>query len=320
VWNGSNSVEQLVINSGSSEDALPSLEAPHLGAVNALVIDDRTKHLFSGDSVGVILVWRQDVQGAYQLLRRFRQDDLDGKKILSMHIHPERSKAQLLVFAAESLMRFYSLTTYKSQSSFGGAYVSGSFSRASISADGRYIISGTEDARIHLGEVSDSDARSFLLSSSSKPSRLKVWDTLSGNTVSCPLSDICLPYMVRAISWNKNQHMIAVTTAGTGASVAIYVSEKESALKALERVDQNAASDYFQLIQEKVDAMREGNIEADLTGLKTVERPTITNRILPSASHNSGTTLDNPEERKLKTQLIIQRMREKRALATINSS
>lgn len=80
------------------------------------------------------------------------------------------------------------------------------------------------------------------------PNRLKVWDAQSGSFLSCPLTDIPLPYTVRSISWNNTQHMIAVAMAGQGASVAIYTAEKESVLRALERAQQSAVSDYFNQI------------------------------------------------------------------------
>lgn len=50
--------------------------SPHDGCVNSLALDERTKYLISADSVGDILVWRQDSQGWYQLLRKLRKEAL----------------------------------------------------------------------------------------------------------------------------------------------------------------------------------------------------------------------------------------------------
>lgn len=50
--------------------------SPHDGCVNALALDERTKYLISADSVGDVLVWRQDKKGWYQLLRKLRKETM----------------------------------------------------------------------------------------------------------------------------------------------------------------------------------------------------------------------------------------------------
>ncbi len=295
-------------------------QPPHQGAVNSMVIDDRTRNLFTGDSVGVIYVWRLDSQGAYQIRSKFRRDDLVGKKIMSLQMHPNRSKAQLLVFAEPSILRMYSTSTYKVQSEFAGAYINGTFARATLSADGRYVIAGSEDTRGSTNRHSNLDANSFV-PSSSRPSRLKMWDTQSGNLITSPLSDISLPYATRDISWNEHQHMIAVAMAGPGASVSIYTSEKESVLKALERAEQTAASDHFQSLRTQMEE-RDGRSDSEASLPITVQsedprRPLIANRSLtlgsserisldPSSSISSSNV--DKSDRKARTADIMARM------------
>jgi len=275
--------------------------------------------------MGVILVWRLDSRGAYQLLRKFRKDDLDGLNIMALQVHPDRSKAQIMVFAEPSFLRLYNLSSYKPQASFSGAYVNGSFSRAVMSADGRYVMSGTEDSRIATAREVTGEVSAASLSSSNKPARIKIWDSQSGNLVTCPLSDISMPYAIRAISWNKHQHMIAVAMAGQGASVAIYTAEKESVLKVLERAEQTAASDYFSLVQQMTDSGREqgGGSENDSNfndTMATDTKPLLQNRTLgmSAASGSSsppGKQALTAEERKAKTQEIMMRMRERKQKA-----
>jgi WD40 repeat protein len=228
--------------------------APHSGAVNSLALDERTRHLFSGDSVGAIFVWRLDAAGTYQLLRKIRKDDLDGQNIMSLEVHPDRSKSQLMVFAEPSFLKVYNLSTYKPQASFSGAYIQGCFSRASLSADGRYVICGTEDSRVNFSKDSSNSSESIAnsYSSSFKPSRIKIWDSQSGNTINSPISKLSFSYSVRSISWNKTQHMVAVASAGPDASVAIFTAEKENALQTIERAEQSAASDLINAMQRKL--------------------------------------------------------------------
>jgi hypothetical protein len=52
--------------------------SPHDGCVNSLALDERTKYLISADSVGDVLIWRQDSKGWYQLLRKLRKETLSS--------------------------------------------------------------------------------------------------------------------------------------------------------------------------------------------------------------------------------------------------
>lgn len=116
--------------------------------------------MLSADSVGDILAWRCDSRGWYQLLRKFKRDLLSTNQgaggVLSLTMHPDRSKGQMLVMTrAPSALKIMNMSTYKSVSNCAGfsgvsantssaANMSGSiFSRASFSADGRYVICGS---------------------------------------------------------------------------------------------------------------------------------------------------------------------------------
>ena len=59
VYQESRLLGQLGFKESAKNDVdLDSSLAPHAGFVNDLCIDSRSKNLFSGDSCGVILVWR----------------------------------------------------------------------------------------------------------------------------------------------------------------------------------------------------------------------------------------------------------------------
>ena len=272
--------------------------------------------MYSGDSLGVILVWRLDAEGHYQLLRKFRKDDLDGKKIMTLQIHPDRTKNQLIVFAEPSFIRMYNLATYKPQASYSGAYIQGAFARATLSADGRFVMCGAEDTRFVSNSSEDANAST----SSSKPSKIKVWDSQSGSLINCPLSDISLSYSVRSIGWSRTQHMIAVAIAGPGASVNIFTAEKESVLNVLERAEQSAASDYFQTLASRVESEREeGGTALDTSTVDPAAKPLLQNRAPPGkastgrAESPSVNSL-SAEDRKAKTAAIMAKMREKRGM------
>jgi hypothetical protein len=145
--------------------------------------------MITADSTGDILAWRCDAKGWYQLLRKFKRDSpgpmqtqpsdpsgLGG--ILSLVMHPDKSRGQMLALSKHpAQLRMYNMSTYKVQSLCAG-YVGmsttsaggGAFSRAALSADGRYVISGSS------------------LSVHSSQYRLQVWDSQTGHIVKTPLS------------------------------------------------------------------------------------------------------------------------------------
>ena len=304
IWKG-DTLEGLLTHDGENHP-------PHHGSVHSLTIDERTKHLYSGDSVGVIYIWRPDSQGVFQLFRKFRRDDLEGKIIMTLLINPDRSKAQLLVFAAPSTLRIYSLNNYKVHSKLSGALVKGSYVKATLSADGRYVICGTEDNRSQPRKQGSDDH--FCTPSSSRSSRIKVWEAESGNVISCSLSDMIFPHSIRDISWNGRQHMIAVATAGSNTSVSIFVAEKENILKTLQKAENNAASDYFRssstlITHEKSCTSLYADIE-ETNDIRKVDNRPITSIPAPSPSASSL----NQEERRTRTAEILARIREKKRL------
>lgn len=73
-------IEEADTTSSSKKDGDANSEmvdfSPHDGCVNSIALDERTKYLISADSVGDVLVWRQDSNGWYQLLRKLRKEPL----------------------------------------------------------------------------------------------------------------------------------------------------------------------------------------------------------------------------------------------------
>ena len=306
---------------GEHEEDLP----PHDGRINSLAIDERTRYLFSADSVGEIYVWRLDAQNQYELLRKFKREspaavpssalgqsgvlgmtgsfagaggmggggrrsgsfsaahlvqstprlgfgsmqnvlssfqstaggggvglqlsDRDNSKgeatgasgVISMMMHPDKYKTQMLALTLEpTALRMYNTSTYKVQSVCAGCSTAGGtscppsevasssrgcgsavFCRAGLSSDGRVVVSGTTNPN-------DGGC-----------SRLRFWDSQSGAMLPSALSDLLLPYAVRSLSWHPKQHVLAVAIAGPGASVVIYCGQRESAERAVARINQS---------------------------------------------------------------------------------
>lgn len=155
--------------------------------------------MISADSTGDILVWRCDVKGWYQLLRKLKRDTSipmppsTGKSnglagggmsgVLSLTMHPDKAKGQMLALCKHpAQLKMYNMSTYKPLSHCAG-YVGmstataggGAFSRATLSADGRYAICGSS------------------LSAHSSQYRLQVWDSQTGHAVKTSLSGTAQP-------------------------------------------------------------------------------------------------------------------------------
>jgi len=247
-----------------------SAPAAHNGCrVQALSIDSRSRYLISGDSIGNLFVWRTDAKGWYQLLRRFKQEEISTETTMtqlqrrdamlmqsggvqSVVMNMDKTKSQVLVLnQCPPHLKLYSTSTYKpiatcagvgsgqvaSKSKVTKASVSTSgavFGRAEFSPDGRFAVAGIS------AQSANSDGHY----------NLKVWEAKQGNVYPAVLSEINLPYPVRSISWHPEQHVMAVSMVGMGAAVVIYSGERESAELAIGRMAGDALDGHMQTVQE----------------------------------------------------------------------
>lgn len=195
----------LGFREGSVRDKDVDSTAPHGGFVNDLCIDCKSKNLFSGDSVGTVLVWRLDTKGWYQILRKLKTDLLDIKAVSSLTLlsvlNLQRASLanthsqQMLLLAPPNKVAVYNTSTYKSNlGGFPGLNIPKQgqdnvrgITRANLSADGRLAISGT--------------------TTNTSSNILRVWEVGSGNVVNCQLSSLKLPFPVRGIAWHPTQHV-----------------------------------------------------------------------------------------------------------------
>lgn len=93
----------------------------HESHVNAIVYDAKNNRLYSGDGLGVIVVWRRGGSGQggvedYSVLRKLQHVDLVGKAITSLSLAPRLRRGQLLVQAHGNTLRLLDLGTYQVRS------------------------------------------------------------------------------------------------------------------------------------------------------------------------------------------------------------
>ncbi len=187
----------------------------------------------------LVIIWRMDGRGWYQLLRRFKKDELQSQSISSLAIHPSRAKGRLLVLAqpqmlsggsggdqenqvnaaavsSQSLLRLYDLGSYRPLHHFNKVSLTPhAFARAGMSADGRYAVCGTTIDGLPLA---------------GQPSYcLRFWDTITGALATpSDMSALQLPFPVRSTAWHPRQHMVALAAVGPGAALTLLVANKAS--------------------------------------------------------------------------------------------
>lgn len=203
----------------------------HDSHVNTVVVDRRNGRLYSGDGIGVVIVWKRldgGGRGGYGVLHRIINPDLDGKPITSLAVHPTRRKGQLLVLAQGNVLRLIDLYTYRCVHA-GYSHVSAATSRirAAFSPDGRYVVAGSEDGR------------------------LRAWEAQSGRSVlahNSPARALGFTEPLVDVAWHPRQHVLAMAAYGENMPVLLYYSEKgdgddeEEAAAAAETGEEEAGS------------------------------------------------------------------------------
>ena len=191
----------------SASAAAPRTRAPHQGHINAVVVDQRSGKVYTGDSMGGLAIWKRSASGAIPenyTYRRLHHDDLVDKPITSLALHPTRRRGQLLVQAHQNLLLLFDLSTNRPIKVYTGSMCRLSMIRARFSPDGRYVIAGSEDGRAY------------------------VWDALSGIRVQAALNSLSYPQPLCDVAWHPSQHVLALTCFGGESPVLVYYAERSA--------------------------------------------------------------------------------------------
>ena len=178
----------------------------HEGHVLCLEVDQHAGRVYSGDSTGVIIVWRRNGDGDcihdFFTIRKIEVSDLKGKPIMSMQLHPKRRRGQLLVQAQASMLKLIDLATGQAVSHFKGNVVRTELIRAKFSPDGQIVICGSEDGKIYA------------------------WDTKSRMILASPINYAACSTPICDISWHPTQHVVAYTSVGGDHPILIYSADR----------------------------------------------------------------------------------------------
>lgn len=188
---------------------LLSGEIQHEAHVNVMDIDMRSRRIFTGDALGIVVMWTYDESGSgsdlddYKVLRRLAHPLFHGTPIVSLSLHPRRRRGQLLIQAHGSKLALVDLTTNGLVASYKGSPCK-SFLRAILSPDGMIILSGGDDGR------------------------LSAWHAATGQRIRLPpvLDDLQFTEPLRDVTWNPVQHVIALTCFGGDHPVLIFAADR----------------------------------------------------------------------------------------------
>ncbi|XP_071499976.1 jouberin-like [Diadema antillarum] len=177
----------------------------HKGYVNCMCFSlDGTK-MYSGDSEGVILVWKSigEFSGGNWMIHRDATDkEFQGIPINSLQIHP--SGRRLLVHCRDNNIRMMDLRLYCVMQHYVGVLNFREQIRSALSPCGSFLFSGSEDRRGY------------------------VWNTDTGEQVAA-YTELGYRQPVCDVDYHPHEHMVALCSRGESHPVQVYVYDAKVA-------------------------------------------------------------------------------------------
>ncbi len=245
--------------SAAAASAEDSPFSPHEKAVHDIVIDSKSRYLYSGDAAGCILMWRLDNRGWYQLIRRLKKEDISGMNVRSLAVYttpvPPNAGSSSAAFA-QTRSYLLVMATASDQMNTGGADGGGDQANegnveVNLRAKARQVLQlyDLSSYRVIVNYSGFTPPAAFTRASFSKDGRyvstccsqqfegdsatryvIKIWDTFTGIMSRCKLSELRWVHPVRAVAFHPRQHVLAVATVGAMACLCIFASDKASAV------------------------------------------------------------------------------------------
>jgi hypothetical protein len=132
--------------------------------------------------------------------------EIKGVSITSLALDPSRptGRGQILIMGHNNTMKVFDLSTQRlTSSSYAGADNHKSIVRASYSACGKYVISGTDQGT------------------------LMVWDSKTGLRINSNLDSVSYAEPINNVMWHPTQHIVAVCSYGGPYPVLLYSADRD---------------------------------------------------------------------------------------------
>eukprot|EP00106_Octopus_bimaculoides_P015706 XP_014783148.1 PREDICTED: jouberin-like [Octopus bimaculoides] len=176
----------------------------HKGYINAICFDELGEKMYSGDSVGILLVWNCYVNDS-QNEKAFQKDwtlfqdisipDFHGIPINSLTLHC--SGRRLLVHYRDSVLRMINLRILRVMQKYIGALNFRKHLQSTLTPCGSYVLSGSEDNYVY------------------------VWNTETGDHV-YKYTSMNYKQPVTGIDYHPKDHIVAFCSPGRNQLVYLY--------------------------------------------------------------------------------------------------
>lgn len=175
----------------------------HKSFVNSICFDEEGHHMYSGDCIGVIVVWDtyvkvNDVQHSvrhWTINKEIKETEFRGVPISYLEVHPNGTR--LLIHTKDSTLRIMDLRILAARKFVGAANYREKI-HSTLTPCGTFLFSGSEDGIVY------------------------VWNPETGEQVAM-YSDLPFKSTIRDISYHPFENMVAFCAFGQSEPVLLYV-------------------------------------------------------------------------------------------------
>jgi jouberin len=171
------------------------------------IVFDRTRQLYIGDSLGYIHIWELNIERGIPNLQKIKSithKDLEHDTINKITLIPNQTKT-FLIHSRDNCIRLMNISKEKPQVNlrYFGSKCTKTNIKSTVSPDGVYILSGSEEGVPHM------------------------WSLDSGLPQSTSKFECGWVDSVSDVSWSNTYNMIALSSFGQEHPLLVYVFEKK---------------------------------------------------------------------------------------------
>ncbi|XP_006834780.1 PREDICTED: jouberin [Chrysochloris asiatica] len=175
----------------------------HKSFINSICFDTEGHHMYSGDCMGVIVVWNtyvkvNDLQHSvrhWSVNKEIKESEFKGIPISYLEVHPNGKR--LLIHTKDSTLRIMDLRILAARKFVGAANYREKI-HSTLTPCGTFLFAGSEDGIVY------------------------VWNTETGEQVAM-YSDLPFKSPIRDISYHPLEHMVAFCAFGQNEPILLYI-------------------------------------------------------------------------------------------------
>ncbi|XP_064412135.1 jouberin isoform X2 [Latimeria chalumnae] len=192
----------------------------HTSFINTLCFDAEGLRMFSGDSLGQIIIWNTFINEGSQhhpvqqwgIHKEIREDDMKGVPVNYLQLHPNGRR--LLIHARDSTLRVMDLRILTTKK-YTGAINYREKIHSTFTPCGTFLLSGSEDGVAY------------------------VWNAETGDQVAM-YSELSYTSPLRDVAFHPHEHMVAFCAFGQNQPILVYIYDRKVAQLEAEAVKGSA--------------------------------------------------------------------------------